>query len=111
MTVICKECGAEINVSSYESPRKFCDTMCENLYYARKRGKPRYTNSNYNWKIDEICKTCRWRQVLAGHGVYLTSNSGWENTYCSYLLQTGEPRGCKVTDTHCDKYISRYERK
>ena len=48
MTVICKECGAEINVSSYESPRKFCDTMCENLYYARKRGKPRYTNSNYN---------------------------------------------------------------
>ena len=52
------------------------------------------------WQIQPVCKTCEYRKLLDGKAPLLN----WQNTYCSYFLETGERRDGQPQGKYCPNY-------
>ena len=55
------------------------------------------------WRIHEICKTCKRREIVLCFGIRIADD--WSNTLCNYYLHTGKERTQPPTDDYCPYYI------
>lgn len=105
---ICPNCGREFEDTSPNHSMIFCDQTCRGLYEGSNVNRNYFVErESYNWRIPNICKTCKYR-IPINSGIKIVSEVSWVNTMCGHLYITNEVRGCTPTDEHCDKYISRY---
>jgi len=107
-TKTCPVCGKPFTVPSLKNARKYCSPECKaegHRRQARKRSMMQGHASPETWRefagrpkvmtaADcKRCQTCIYRAKSHGSGLVT----------CDYLILTGEPRGCDVSET-CGRY-------
>lgn len=59
-------------------------------------------NSN---KLPAICRNCKYRKSSKYESFY--NGNSKNDSMCTYIIETGEKRGCIPTDTECEKFSPR----
>lgn len=60
-------------------------------------------------RLLKICRKCEYRRMAYNDAYYYGISR--LSSRCAYLEITGEVRGCKPTDGHCDKFKQRVRSK
>lgn len=103
----CAVCGKEFTTAPHGTTRRTCSEECRRKLHSiqgkekrrqrreKLKGKP-YGPEFLTVAECHLCRTCVHLHKAAGLGLRT----------CDYLLDTGEPRGCDVSE-HCERYETR----
>ena len=101
----CAICGAKFQIMPHGTNKRYCSDACrrkahkESAKNRREARKPPSLTHFLTVAECELCKTC----------VYLYRTQGAGLRSCDYIIDTGEPRGCDVSE-HCKRYERKGER-
>ena len=103
----CAVCGKEFTTQPHGTTRRTCSEECRRKLLSiqgkekrrerleKLKGKP-YGPRSLTAADCKRCQTCIYRAKSHGSGLVT----------CDYLILTGEPRGCDVSE-HCERYERR----
>jgi hypothetical protein len=68
-------------------------------------------NVNKETRLRKVCKNCWFRRFLPSRGNAFYRGQSRLDSFCAHLMLTGETRDCMPTDTECEKFRPRGERR
>lgn len=99
----CPICGKAFECLPHGVNKVCCSPECTSIYRKaadkarrdarRAKLRPKIGPQLLTAKECRRCRTCRYRNRADGSGLIT----------CDYILMTGEPRGCEVSET-CERY-------